>query len=356
MTPPADSSRRATVRLTLTCNNRCVFCAQRGLHAGPERDPQAELRTLAASGATEVTFVGGEPTLYEGLSELISLARAQGLRRIGLQTNARRLGGLPSWVEAGLTDLHFSLLGAEAAVHEYHTGIPGSFEAVLAGLDAARQLQLTTVATTVVTRSNFRVLAPIGGLLQRTGASAWGLSLAAGAGGAGAHFDRVVPRLGLALPYMLQALDRARGQGLPTFVAGAPLCALGPFARFALGGEARAFGDKCTSCTAQPGCTGVDARYLRRFGEEELKAVSGVPLEHEAIARLLVGTGELFVADPAEVPPPPVAVRSGLKALGKVKPAAAEMTPGTPKRSGEALKEIFPSLFVAAQEKPPVKP
>jgi hypothetical protein len=36
--------------------------------------------------------------------------------------------------------------------------------------------------------------------------------------------------------------------------------------------------------------------------------------------------------------------------LGKVKPAVAEAASGTERRTGDALKEIFPTLFEGARE------
>lgn len=248
------------------------------------------------------------------------------------------------------------MLGGDATVHEYHSGVPGSFAALEQALGKARALELTAVATTVVTRSNFRSLEPIAQWLSRAGAGAWCLGWPSAAGGAGSQFDRVVPRLGLALPFALRALDRARREGLPTFIAGAPVCALGPYARFSLAAPERDFGDKCQGCAAKATCPGVDTRYLRRFGEEELKAVAPVERAPAPVSALFVGTGELFDNQPAEVPQPPVAVRLQLKELGKVRPASAEVKTGVPKKSGESLKEIFPALFGEAPEKPPVKP
>jgi hypothetical protein len=37
---------------------------------------------------------------------------------------------------------------------------------------------------------------------------------------------------------------------------------------------------------------------------------------------------------------------------GKVKPAVAEATAGSPRRSGEALKELFPGLFEGEPKSP----
>ncbi len=358
MSARAPASKRGTVQLGFHCDNRCVFCAQRGVTLAPP-DVSSQLRAAKASGLTELTFVGGEPTLDPALPAALAEAKALGFEGLGLQTNARRLaepGFLATLVAAGLGDVHLTVLGADAAVHDYHTGVAGSFAQLAAGVEALRASGLPFVATTVVTRSTFRSLQPIAAWLQARGARAWHLCVVTNAGAAAHAFDRVVPRLGMALPFALQALDAARKAGLPAFVSGAPLCALGPFARWSLDAPARAYGATCERCAARAACPGVDARYLQRYGEEELHAPSELPArETDALARLFVGLGHLEAVAVADVPPPPAKLREGLKELGKVKPAEAEVDRGAPKKSGEALKEIFPALF-GGPEKPPVKP
>jgi len=49
------------------------------------------------------------------------------------------------------------------------------------------------------------------------------------------------------------------------------------------------------------------------------------------------------VAPPA--PPSAAPAPRRLPVLGKAQPARAEVTAGTPRRSGEALREILPDLF-----------
>src|SRR5581483_10521137 len=228
--------KRATLRLGLACNNHCIFCAQRGLdeRAG-DRDARWLDEKLAAlrADADELSFVGGEPTIEDALADAIARARALGFRKIGVQTNARRLaqpGYAESLARAGLGDVHVSIHGAEAAVHDYHTGVDGSFAQLVAGVAAARAAGLEVAASTVLTRSNYRVLGALPWLLKSRDVTAWLVVVPRVAGAAGPAFDRVVPRLGLALPFALHALDGARRLGLAAFIQGAPLCALGPLA------------------------------------------------------------------------------------------------------------------------------
>jgi Radical SAM superfamily len=336
--------RRSTVRVTLQCNNRCAFCAQDGVSSS-ERDAsfEAELSRARAE-SDEVTFVGGEPTLDESLVAKVSAARAAGFRAVGVQTNGSRLADpryLHALKEAGLTDVHLSIHGADAAVHDYHTGRPGSFGDIVAALRSTHASGLLVVVTTVLTRSNFRVLGSLPSFLATRGIAAWFVSVPFVAGRAATLRDRMIPRLGLALPFALQALARAHALRIPAFVVGAPLCLLGPFAAHALAGESRAYAAACDACAARSSCAGVDADYLARFDADELMARDGVTSPGSHLTALFVGAGELA----PRVPAAPSRERRALPMLGKVKPAIAEAPAGTERKTGDSLQQIFPALF-----------
>ncbi|MGH7434888.1 MAG: radical SAM protein [Polyangiaceae bacterium] len=372
---------RATARVLLECNNGCVFCSQAGVTGGA---PFGEQLETARRQGDEVTLVGGEPTLDPRLAEHVAAARRLGFVRVGLQTNGRRLaeaGYVAELARAGLTDVHLSIHGAESAAHDYHTGVAGSFDAALAGLAAARASSLTAVVNTVLTRSSFRSLAGMPKLLSQRGVAGWLVSVPRSAGRLSADFDRLMPRLGLAVPFALSALAAGEKLGLDVGIAGAPRCLLGEYTRWALDDgphvddphgshEAqgrlapRAFAEACDGCPARAHCPGLDAAYLERFGGDELgPARTRMPAtaarstaRDSRIARMFVGPGEL--GPPATRTPSPNADKGqkgkvALPLAGKVKPAVAEATAGSPRRSGEALKELFPGLFEGEPKSPP---
>ena len=339
------TSKRPSLRLGLHCDNRCIFCAQRGLPSYDDADHLNRLTALRATSDT-VTFVGGEPGLLADLPSLLSHARGLGFRAVGIQTNGHRLEEHAElWAQSGLTDVHVSLHGADAAVHDYHTGVDGSYVRLVSGIARARAAGLTLVATTVLTRSNCRVLGTLPRFLQQRGVAAWMVSVPTVAGEAADHFDRVVPRLGLAMPFVLHALDAAQKLGLPAFVESAPLCLLGPFANRALPSLARSYAPACDGCEARPDCPGVDARYLARFGGDELRPRHQATLAEHPLASLFVGVGETAATIATVVPASPAEARRSLPLYGKVQPAAAEAARTAPRQSGEALRTLFPALF-----------
>ncbi len=326
-TPEAPTAaRRATVRLLSACNNACAFCAQEGTPARDPVAPDALSAALFAARATadEVTFTGGEPTLYPDLPGAVAAARHAGFRKVGVQTNARRLaqrGYAAALSAAGLTDVHVSLHGAVPAVHDYHTGAEGSFGQTVTGIGAARAARLTVVATTVLTRSNFRSLADLPRLLVARGVVAWQLAVPRAVGRAAARFDPLMPRLALAMPFVLHAVESARSAGLLAWVRGAPLCLLGPWTARAAPDAPRAYGALCAQCPALLHCPGVDPAYLARFAGDELTVRAAVPTEAwraedtRGFARMFVGEGLAGLGElPAHVRP--VRARVGLPVVG----------------------------------------
>lgn len=308
--------RRATLRLLSDCDNACLFCAQRGeepvaLAAGTVAEG---LRALRGEGFDEVTFTGGEPARAEGLLDAVRAARGMGFAAVGLQTNGRRLraGALAADLSlAGLTDVHLSLHGLGAAVHDHHTGVSGSFAEATAGLVAARGAGLAVVVSTVLTRSNGRSLGELAPWLAARGVAAWCVAVPRVAGALRARFDAVFPRLGIALPHALRALAAAQREGVAVFLRGAPTCLLGPFASRCVPDAPRAFDPaRCDGCAARGACAGLDPVYLARFGGDELSAaraprVPSPPFagRDAALARMFVGEGPLVTdasADHAE--------------------------------------------------------
>lgn len=338
--------RRATVQLGLACDNQCVFCGQVGLEReAKSREAIEQELTLARADAHEVTFMGGEPALRPDLAALVGVARSLGFQRIGVQSNGRQLG-LESLAAAGLTDIHLSIHGGTPPAHDYHTGVDGSFAAAFAALSAARAKNLTVVVNTVLTRSNARGLGDLARLLAARSASAWCISVPRVRGRAAEIFDRVVPRLGVAMPFALHAVQTAESLRLPTFLRGAPACVLGPFAKNMIADAPRAYGAACEGCPSRDRCPGVEPEYLERFAGDELSKRAELPRSIDSeLARLFVGEGAVAPSRVASIAEPPAKARVALPMAGKVRPAHAEVPRAAEKKTGAALRELFKGLY-----------
>ena len=181
---------------------------------------------------------------------------------------------------AGGAGVHLWLHAAEVEGHDFHAGA-GSFARAVEAIAAARVAGVAVAVSTLLTRSNARVLGALPRWLHAHGVRGWRVAVprvagpvgrASGPGqvrGVGA-LDGLLPRLSVALPYALQAVAVAGQVGLKAGVGGAPWCLLGPFAGGAIDEPARGFAEVCMGCPARGGCPGVDAGYLRRFAGDEL--------------------------------------------------------------------------------------
>jgi MoaA/NifB/PqqE/SkfB family radical SAM enzyme len=203
-----------------SCNNACIFCAQgdlRRLEQGKRAAP-IEPQLASIEPGELVAFVGGEPTLHEALTAWISEAHARGARAILLQTNGRRLA-YPAYARAlraasSTLALDVSLHGSSAPMHDYHTGVDGSFAQTVTGIRSARAAGLDVGITIVVTRSNFRHLAEVVRLVHGAGARAVHFAGVERAGHAARLADRVIPAVELVRPYLARAADEALRLGL----------------------------------------------------------------------------------------------------------------------------------------------
>ncbi|MCB9593116.1 MAG: hypothetical protein H6719_10320 [Sandaracinaceae bacterium] len=184
----------------------------------------------------------------------------------------------------GVRAVALPLHGARAEVHDWVAGPPGAFRATLDALQTARSLQLEVTAWTLLTRSNARVLGELPSLLAARAVVSW-IVVVPPLEDDGSARTRVVPRFGLGVPSALAALDAAEKRGLRARILGAPRCTLGRFADRAVPSPARSYAPVCEGCPSRSTCPGVDAAYLARFGDHELRpaplVAPGAPLAFE---------------------------------------------------------------------------
>jgi len=163
----------ATLELTYKCNWRCVFCYnprhhdQRGLSAPEWLSVLDDLRTL---GTLYVAFTGGEPLTHP---EFMAIARGARERALALRilTNGALVTDAVADQIADLKVLavEMSLHGARVETHDQATATPGSFEALLRGLDRLRARGVSVVLKTPLTRINEDEIEPMHALAEARG-------------------------------------------------------------------------------------------------------------------------------------------------------------------------------------------
>jgi MoaA/NifB/PqqE/SkfB family radical SAM enzyme len=179
---------------------------------------------------TGLIFTGSEVTLRRDLPELAAEARRHGFEHVRIQTHGMRLADeayCRTLLAAGVDEYFVSVTAADAATHDSITEVPGSFAKTLRGL---RNLEaydgVVTLTNTVITRRSYQHLAGIvdllGDLRRLVEMHFWGYWPMSEVD----EKDLIVSHLE-ALPFLRQAIARARKLGRAVEVKNFPECLLG---------------------------------------------------------------------------------------------------------------------------------
>lgn len=302
------------IQLGHLCNNRCVFCISGRLTSqgdAPLLDADMLARRIAeahADGHRKITFLGGEPTIQPFFLDLVRHAVALGFEDVVVFSNGSRLwsSALVDEVLAtgGRFEFRFSFQGATKEAHERTTRRQGSFDQLLASVEAVRARgQRVTINTCVVT-TNFASLDRFAELLVPRGVRQLHVDMLnpydVGVMPAD-ELTSIMPRLSdLAGP--IERMVRAFPADFDVNVGNLPQCIAPSIASVIHhGGEptrtvtADDFGveslqlardkyaakqarkvkpDRCRSCVFDDRCGGVFEAYAERFGLDELQPIT----------------------------------------------------------------------------------
>lgn len=136
----AAHEQRNWVRLTFDCNDRCVFCLDAHTHDGTVRardEIKAQILDGRRKGAQRLILSGGEPTIHPDFVDFVRLGRLAGYRKVQTVTNGRMFAYgefLKRSLDAGLSEITFSIHGPNARIHDALVGTKGAFEEEVKGL------------------------------------------------------------------------------------------------------------------------------------------------------------------------------------------------------------------------------
>jgi radical SAM protein with 4Fe4S-binding SPASM domain len=128
---------RAMIEISDRCNEVCVHCYQEQGRKGEMTTEQVKgvMDELAELGVLILTLSGGEATLRKDFLELVAHARARGFA-VRLFTNGLTMSAelARSLRELAVQLVEISLYSHRAEVHDFVTGVPGSFDRTVAGV------------------------------------------------------------------------------------------------------------------------------------------------------------------------------------------------------------------------------
>lgn len=288
-TLPADDYVELTMHFQ--CNLKCTHCMIEGTMDWLQPQSVASLRELLEANRREprwrgVIFTGSEVTLRKDLPDWARMARDHGIEHVRIQTHGMRLSNeryCRELVDAGVDEYFVSVTAADAATHDAITGVPGSFDKTIAGLELLdAQPQVTIITNTVVTELSYRQLPQVVERLGRFARLArfefwnyWPMREMDEKGLVAAHVD--------VLPYLREAIALARAAAIPLDVKNFPECLLGEDADALNNDQPRLIIDpefwpefmrngfhQCAHrsyCGAQR-CLGLNTAYVNRYGWE----------------------------------------------------------------------------------------
>ncbi|MBN1393460.1 MAG: radical SAM protein [Pirellulales bacterium] len=222
---PVSAPYKADLALTYGCNNRCAHCynqcsrtAAPGAAVPGRFNNDAAflsvkhwrkiLRRMAEIGVPHVVFTGGEPTLYDGLPELVRRATELGLVS-GLNTNGRRLSDpalVRSLAEAGLDHVQITLQSHDPALHDEISGA-AAFEETINGLKNSLAAGLHTITNTTLTRRNVAGAGRMVEFLHGLGLRTFAMNGMIFAGGGRTCGEEIAPEE--LAPVLVEVRDRA---------------------------------------------------------------------------------------------------------------------------------------------------
>ncbi|MBU1137293.1 radical SAM protein [Patescibacteria group bacterium] len=290
------------------CNNNCRFCVdadKRNLVNKTTEEIKREITAAKARGTTYLELIGGEVTIRPDAVELISFAKNSGFETINLATNGRMLA-YPKYakkiIEAGLTDIIFSIHGYNAKTHDYLTQSAGSFEQLRKGLKNIKKLGFEHIGSnTTIVKGNYKHLEQIGQFIHRQGIrNSEFIFVDPNCGGAHNNFYEYVPKISEAAPYIKKCLAIGKKNKISHWhIRYIPLCYftdyltqiseleevatfktehLAPdFQNYDVETSRKEIGrqktDRCRGCKLFNQCEGIWTTYLEKYGDRELTAI-----------------------------------------------------------------------------------
>lgn len=179
-TPPL---RLIAWEITRSCNLACQHCRAEA-HEEPypgelsTEDAKALIDTFPQTGNPVIIFTGGEPLMRKDIFELIPYACSKGLRCV-MGTNGTRIDAAMAAriKKSGIQRCSISIDGPDAASHDAFRGVPGAFNASLAGIEELKKAGVEFQVNTTVTKHNMPFFKEVFHLAEDLGAAAWHIFL-----------------------------------------------------------------------------------------------------------------------------------------------------------------------------------
>jgi len=166
--------RTAWLVLNYACTNRCLGCYAQSSQFVNQEMPYEDAITIMPiikdMGVLDCLAIGGEPTLYKHLINLIVAAKNLGID-FKIVTNGRNLSDvayIKALKDAGLKHASISIEGSTAQTHNLITRTP-SFDQVMKGIDNCLFLDVSFNTLLTISKVNFAEIVDLAKMLHEIG-------------------------------------------------------------------------------------------------------------------------------------------------------------------------------------------
>ncbi len=320
----AEPNLQVEVQLGHLCNNRCVFCVS-GQLSEAKRAPQLpaepirqQIQAARQSGATKMTFLGGEPTMQRSFFDLLQFAVDLDFQEIVIFTNGTMtpresfrkraldiLAGLGADMRSRVI-WRFSLQGGTRDEHDATTMNPGAWDRIVQSMDALKGIGARLTGNMCVVESNWRSIDTLADMAEAYGFENLHLDMVrprdAGAR-TDAHLRAIMVRYTEMAPKFAELLarcDEKLGADFDLNFGNVPYCTAPLISHrihhdgeltvtVAADGEGgtqlgfNKYEDKradkhkplgCERCVFNHSCSGVFDKYREFFGDDEFRPIS----------------------------------------------------------------------------------
>lgn len=157
---PKINLQHTWLEVTQKCTSRCIHCYEGREHLECDEPLSLEewknvIDQLALNGCKSIQFIGGEPTLYSNINELIEYSRKSGIEYISIFSNLYVLNdSLLYCIVKNRVSVHFSIYGSDEKCHDSITNISGSFKKLIENVSKLIEKKVELTAHIVIMKEN----------------------------------------------------------------------------------------------------------------------------------------------------------------------------------------------------------
>jgi MoaA/NifB/PqqE/SkfB family radical SAM enzyme len=278
----------AVIRLTESCNFACSICYLDGLIYSDNKNTQKKttlqetkdkIRLFHIKGYDAIRFTGGEPTLVNGLPELISYAKSVGFKDIKISSNGLKISEknyCKNLSLAGLTEASIPIHGNNAKEHDKITKLKGSYKKALKAIKYLVKYGISVEPTITINSLDYMNLNKILDRLSRLNIKRVSFFYVLPIGRAVHNKWTIIP-YDISSDYLNLTLRYAKRRKIDFNVMDVPHCYVSKefheslFSQFIWEVNRTFKLNECIQCRYYHKCIGFDIGYIHLIGEDNIK-------------------------------------------------------------------------------------